>query len=349
LQALSHPEAGTPVRAVYILGEKRTTDAVGALTRLFRRSKDPFLQGEVIEAMSKIGGDGAFSLLVEALHHPSFIVRGEAAKALSRFPGTGSVKHALERALTDPSSYVREMGKQAISHLRSTNESRRTDLMVLQEQTEIHDSDELPTMVLKQRGCPICLILQKRTHDLMCKLQFEAVHNQEVNARLLSVGGYCHFHFWYLEKLASPVTNAQLLEDLLGKIERECIQSNTGDAAASFGDASGCPVCCSCRDWEENLLRSFAGRIQEKDFRAAYETSRGLCLPHLAKALTKLPGKEERSCLLASSRGQVDALIKELRLLITKWGDKDHRPGEEKDSPYRAIGKLVGAKYYWAG
>jgi HEAT repeats len=124
LQALSHPEPETPARAVYILGEKKTTEAVGALARLFRRSKDPFLQGEVIEAMGKIGGDAAFSLLVEALHHPSFIVRGEAAKALSRFPGTGSVKRALEQALTDPSSYVREIGKQAISHLRCTNESR---------------------------------------------------------------------------------------------------------------------------------------------------------------------------------------------------------------------------------
>ena len=143
--------------------------------------------------------------------------------------------------------------------------------MVPQEQTEILVSDDLLNVALKQRGCPICMILQNKTNDLMCKLQFEAVHNQEVNARLLSVGGYCHFHFWYLEKLASPVTNAQLLEDLLGKIERECMKNTSGDAAASFGDASGCPVCCSCRDWEENLLISFAGRIQEKDFRAAYE------------------------------------------------------------------------------
>ena len=218
--------------------------------------------------------------------------------------------------------------------------------MALEEQAEINVSDELLTTALRQRFCPICMILQNKTNDLMCKLQFEAVHNQEVNARLLSVGGYCHFHFWYLEKLASPVTNAQLLEDLLGKVERECMKNTSGDAAVSFGDALDCPVCCSCRDWEENLLISFAGRIQGKDFRAVYETSRGLCLPHVAKALKKLPVNEDRAFLITSSRCQVDVLIKELRLLITKWGDKDHRPGEEKDSTYRAIGKLVGGKYY---
>lgn len=122
LQALSHHEPETPVRAVYILGEKKTAEAVGALTRLFRRSKDPFLQGEIIEAMGKIGGDAAFSLLVEALHHRSFIVRGELAKALVKFPENGTVKRALEQALKDPSSYVREIGREAISRLRNSSQ-----------------------------------------------------------------------------------------------------------------------------------------------------------------------------------------------------------------------------------
>ena len=124
LQALSHPEPETQGRAVYLLGEKKTTKALDALARLFRRSKNPFLQSEVIEAMGKIGGDAVFFLLTEALHHPSFIVRGEAAKALAKFPGKGTVKRALEQALKDPSSYVREIGREAINHLRSTNESR---------------------------------------------------------------------------------------------------------------------------------------------------------------------------------------------------------------------------------
>jgi HEAT repeat protein len=127
LQVLSHPEPQTAIRAVYLLGEKRTTEARDALARLFRRTKNPFLQSEVIEAMGKIGGDPAFSLLMEALHHPSFIVRGETAKALARFPGTSSVKRALEQALKDPSSYVREIGAEAISHLRSPSQQSKGD------------------------------------------------------------------------------------------------------------------------------------------------------------------------------------------------------------------------------
>jgi hypothetical protein len=91
--------------------------------------------------------------------------------------------------------------------------------MRLEEKVEIDVSEELLIHKLRQRICPICLILQNKTSDLLCKLQFEAVHKKQVNAAVLSAGGYRHYHFWYLERLASPVTNARLLEDLLKNIE----------------------------------------------------------------------------------------------------------------------------------
>jgi hypothetical protein len=221
--------------------------------------------------------------------------------------------------------------------------------MALDEQAERNGSNELLMTALRQRSCPICLILQIKSNDLMCELQFDAVHNPEVNARVLSAGGYCHFHFWYLEKLASPATNAQLLETLLTRIECEFLGDANGAVATGLDEQLRCPVCCSCRDWEDKLLSSFAARTQERDFRATYETSHGLCLLHLAKVLKRLPNSEQRIFLVASSRRQLASLREELRLLITKWGNKDHHLGEEKDSAYRAIGKLVGGKYSRAG
>jgi len=221
--------------------------------------------------------------------------------------------------------------------------------MALAEYIKIDVSDELLTHALSQRLCPICLILQNKTNELLCKLQFEAVHNQEVKALVLSAGGYCHFHFWYLEKLASPVANAQLLEDLLQKIKQEHMEENPGDAAESFGGESHCPVCFLCREWEQNVLISFARKMPDKDFCARYENSRGLCLPHLSKVLKELPDKEQRGFLAKSGRHQMDVLLQELKLFVTKWQNKDRSPGSENDSAYRAIGKLVGGKYYRAG
>jgi HEAT repeat protein len=124
LHALSHPEPMTQMRAVYLLGEKRITEAVGALRKLFRRSKNPFLQSEIIEAAGKIGDEVAVSLLMEALNHSSFIVRGEAVRSLTKIPSNGVIKKALDGALEDPSSYVREIGKEARERLRRISEAK---------------------------------------------------------------------------------------------------------------------------------------------------------------------------------------------------------------------------------
>ena len=55
--------------------------------------------------------------------------------------------------------------------------------MDLDEEAEMNVSEGSPLTAIRQRSCPICLILQIKSTDLMCELQFEAVHNPEVNAR----------------------------------------------------------------------------------------------------------------------------------------------------------------------
>jgi len=220
--------------------------------------------------------------------------------------------------------------------------------MNLEEYIKIDVTEELLMHAFRQRICPICLILQNKTSDLLCKLQFEAVHKQQVKAAVLSGGGYCHYHFWYLERLASPVTNARLLEDLLGKIEKKYLEDDSGEAAASLSTVS-CPVCCSCKEWEEKLVISFAEQMRQPDFCVAYERSSGLCLPHLSALLKRVSGREERAFLVKSSRCQFDSLLQELRLVIGKADNKDHSRGGESDAAYRAIVKIVGGKNYRAG
>ena len=139
--------------------------------------------------------------------------------------------------------------------------------MALEQCEKISISDELFARALRQRICPI---LQTKTNDLLCSLQSEAVYNKDVNALVLSAGGYCHFHFWYLEKLASPATNAQLLENLCKTIENEFFDDLSGNAATRFGEASVCPVCISCNEWEEHLL------VLRHVIALTYQTARGL-------------------------------------------------------------------------
>src|SRR5438128_2068327 len=127
--------------------------------------------------------------------------------------------------------------------------------------------DHLAT-ALTQRYCPICYILSDKTYNLLCQLQYDAVHNAEVRAYVTAAGGYCNFHFWYLEKLTSPVTNAQFLESLLEKIKAEILdhQSTPQGVFTFLTIEARCPVCRTCRIWEEELLALFTAKIPEKGF-----------------------------------------------------------------------------------
>lgn len=101
LQALSPPEPQTQMRAVYLLGETKDASALDALGQVYRTSHDPFLQGEVIKAVSKIGGDFAVPLLIEALEHSSFIVRCESRTALLKYSERDIAKCALAQTNRD--------------------------------------------------------------------------------------------------------------------------------------------------------------------------------------------------------------------------------------------------------
>jgi HEAT repeat protein len=56
IAALRHKEPMTPVRAAWILGERREQKAVSALTKIVRKGKDAFLVESAVEALGKIAG-----------------------------------------------------------------------------------------------------------------------------------------------------------------------------------------------------------------------------------------------------------------------------------------------------
>lgn len=108
--ALAHPLAETRRRAIFLLGEKRVTDAVGELIEILDRESDPFLVEEAAAALGKIQDDRSLAALVRAARHKSFLVRARAIEALAHAGGIWR-KTALEIAEQDPSAMVRESAR----------------------------------------------------------------------------------------------------------------------------------------------------------------------------------------------------------------------------------------------
>jgi len=84
IAALEHPEPETPVRAAWLLGQLRATDALAALIRVVERTSDPYLAEAAVEALGRIGDVTARPVLERAARQGALRVRQAAERALGR-------------------------------------------------------------------------------------------------------------------------------------------------------------------------------------------------------------------------------------------------------------------------
>jgi len=86
VRALRHPEPATRLRAVDVLGQRRTRSAVPALVGRWREGADPYLAAEIVRALGRIGGREATTALREVATDPSVVVQAVAREVLGRDP-----------------------------------------------------------------------------------------------------------------------------------------------------------------------------------------------------------------------------------------------------------------------
>jgi HEAT repeat protein len=85
--ALDHPEPETPIRAAWVLGERREAGAAAALAVLVRKTKDVYLATAAVEALGKIGTREALDFLNTLSSYPARMVREAAKDTLRRHEG----------------------------------------------------------------------------------------------------------------------------------------------------------------------------------------------------------------------------------------------------------------------
>ncbi|MBM3860828.1 MAG: HEAT repeat domain-containing protein [Verrucomicrobia bacterium] len=79
ISALRHPEPTTPIRAAWILGQRRERRAVPALIQLARESADPFIIEAAVAALARINDPCAEETLRWSATHPTLRVRRAAS------------------------------------------------------------------------------------------------------------------------------------------------------------------------------------------------------------------------------------------------------------------------------
>ncbi len=130
-------------------------------------------------------------------------------------------------------------------------------------------------------GCPLCRIVGDRAWRYLDNMLFEHVSDRGFRAAHRASGGFCPEHSRNLasfrDGLAVAILGRDILEERIASFKKK----------KPWKPQETCPVCVE-RDRIEQGYLSFLGESggdtqDEKDLRAAFNASGGLCAPHYAR------------------------------------------------------------------
>ncbi|OGF51144.1 MAG: hypothetical protein A2044_08200 [Candidatus Firestonebacteria bacterium GWA2_43_8] len=198
----------------------------------------------------------------------------------------------------------------------------------------------------KEKGCPICFLVDRSVNAFFKSFLMEFVLNHNLTQKLNKSKGFCERHGFSLIKhgdsLATAITYNVLMDDLLAELKK------TGAIKSSFFKKEGdCPACEAFNESDERYTDAFVLYAKDEELIEKYKKSTGVCVPHLRKILSKCKDKELLKQLTDIHLDFYGKLNNELISIIRK---NDYRYskepwGNEKDAWIRAVEKFVGRQY----
>lgn len=152
---------------------------------------------------------------------------------------------------------------------------------------------------LKDSTCPICALLLEDSRTYLDSLFYESVLDVPTRLNLMASFGFCSWHARQVHSLPSicapNVGFAIFASDLLRKFDylgraiteersrgwkwKSWFGRNRRRLIALLKEKP-CPACEHVKQFESYHFNDFIDAIGDKDFFAAYQGSRGICLPH---------------------------------------------------------------------
>lgn len=155
------------------------------------------------------------------------------------------------------------------------------------------------------RPCQVCAEIEKKTWAFLARYQYELATSHDSQADFAARSGFCCYHTWEYQSVASPHGTSTgfppLLERLaasLHAVGASCQPEPASAVKALLPTHDNCVV-CAARDQAEALaLRDLSNRLR-RDVKTALDELSALCLPHLA-ALAEIVDDSEITRALAN-------------------------------------------------
>lgn len=193
-------------------------------------------------------------------------------------------------------------------------------------------------------GCPTCRIVATLVHDELCRLQRDVIVDPRAMADVVACGGYCATHWWYLERLASPWTNARVLLPLIERLGARVQAAASHEPPQGVPQQRACPVCKRVAVWEDTAAAAVAALGDDDTRHAPYAAGMGLCVPHLAQTVERCSAPRALA-LLQDAATQAHRLAQALRTYLERHDAGEHPRGADAAAPRLAIEKLSGSPH----
>ena len=224
---------------------------------------------------------------------------------------------------------------------------------------------------LAQPDCAVCRLTVKAANEYLESLLWESVNDPGVRHNIRQARGFCHEHAWRLAQhrasLGATIIANDVLRNLLRAMEDAQFQTlpmlslrrtqealdpkqpaaATAEVVARLSPEQPCPVCGEAETMEKIYLSTLIENLLgEGGLLTDFQSSDGLCLPHLRQALTQVRDKPVFEALLKAQRAAWERLADQLSEIIRKadYRFQNESPGEERGASLRAIAALSGAR-----
>jgi hypothetical protein len=216
-------------------------------------------------------------------------------------------------------------------------------------------------------GCAICRLVLRDVEKYLDGILYEYVMEADTQHRYRAARGMCNQHGWQLTTLSGGAMGIAVLtqvtvNDLLKltaqdthavpaaltfgeRLRTRTRGDNAGKALADALEPTGdCPACVKQEAAQTAYLSLFDRYLDDERFFAAYQTSQGLCLPHLRSVLRDLGTSRLVGQVIAVQRRVWAQLHADLEAFQANYRNENRHlaMGAEGDSWLRGVGTLIG-------
>jgi small GTP-binding protein len=177
------------------------------------------------------------------------------------------------------------------------------------------------------QSCEICASIADKLWDFLCQYQYQMIVNPDEQRLFADRGGFCPFHTWEYESVASPYGTCNGYPSLLDELAAEL-----RDAALTIGPRDvlltklerlmptqdDC-VLCNVRDSAEHqAIAAIARRIGEKKSEALKSLS-ATCLPHFVMLVAAVGDNETAQELIGHQAAVLERMSEDMRRYALKY------------------------------